>query len=372
MSQLPLSLLKGLSILVILAACSLPRGAALQTEILSKSKTETPDIAVYSITKSFLPIVADWPVTGLRGSGRWLQHKHGPSTPIIASGDAVKLVIWDSEENSLLTSPEEKVIEIDNVIVSPNGTIFVPYLKQIKISGLSDEAARSKIQTQLEGIIPSAQVQLTTKRGLKSSVSLVGGVGAPGSYPIIDPHYTVLNLISQGGGASPALRNPHVRLIRAGRTYKSSLDRIYKNPALDTVIKGGDKVILEDDERYFRSLGAASKEQIINFGSDDSSALDAMSLVGGISNFRANPKGILVLREYHQNAVRSDGSGPGNTRSVFVIDLTSSDGLFSAGRFAINSNDTVLVTESPLTAVNTVFGIIGSVFGIAIRANDIN
>jgi polysaccharide export outer membrane protein len=364
--------LKGLSVLFLFAACSLPRGAALQTEILSKSKTASPDIAVYSITKSFLPIVADWPVTGTQEPRRWLRHQHGTSNLIIASGDMVKLVIWDSEENSLLTPAKDKATQIDNVLVSPQGTIFVPYLKEIKISGLSDENARRKIQTQLEEIIPSAQVQLTVTRGMKGSVSLVGGVGKPGSYPIVDPHYTVLNLISQGGGASPVLRNPHVRLIRAGRTYTSSLARIYKNPSLDIVIIGGDKVILVDDERYFRSLGAASKEQIVNFESDEISALDAMSLIGGISDFRANPKGILVLREYSKNAVRSDGSGPSNTRSVFVIDLTSPDGLFSAGRFAINSDDTVLVTESPVTTVNTVLGIIGSVFGIAIRANNFN
>lgn len=363
-----LSLFSAFTILFLVAACTLPRGAALQSEILSKSNKENPELAVYAVTKSFLPIVASWPKTGARGSGRWLGHKHVSDTATIAPGDLINLTIWDSEDNSLLTSPDQKVIQIENVTVSPKGTIFVPYVEQIQISGLSDEAARSKIQGQMEAIIPSAQVQLSTQAGTKRSVSLVAGVANPGSYPIVDPHFTVLNLISQGGGASPSLRNPHVRLIRAGRTYKSSLDRIYKNPSLDSVLKGGDKVIVENDERYFRSLGAASKEQLVFFEDDTISALDAMALVGGVSDSRANPKGILVMREYSTNDVRSNGSGPSNTRSVFVIDLTSSDGLFSAGRFAINSHDTVLVTESPLTTVNTIFGLLGSIFGIATRS----
>jgi polysaccharide export outer membrane protein len=50
---------------------------------------------------------------------------------------------------------------------------------------------------------------------------------------------------------------------------------------------------------------------------------------------------------------------------VFTIDLTSSDGLFSAGAFAINSQDTVLVTESPVNTAQTVFSLIGSLFGLA-------
>jgi polysaccharide biosynthesis/export protein len=372
MSRLPQLLTRMFVLLFVLSACSLPRGAALQSEILSKSKTQNPELAVYQVTKSFLPVVASWPKTGTTGSGRWLKHEHRGYTPIIAPGDLIKLVIWDSEENSLLTAPEQKVIPIDNLQVSPNGTIFVPYLEQIKIAGLSDEAARSKIQKQLESIIPSAQVQLASTPGTNRSVSLIGGVASPGRYPIVNPHYTVLNLVSQGGGAIPSLRNPQVRLIRSERVYTISLDGILSDPSLDSVLKGGDKVVVQNDNRYFRSLGAASKEQLVYFEEDNISALDAMALVGGLSDSRANPQGILVLREYPETAVRKSGTGPGNARTVFVIDLTSSDGLFSAGRFAINSNDTVLVTESPLTAVNTVFGIIGSVFGIATRAGNFN
>ena len=372
MLRLPMLFIKTLCFMFLLTACSLPRGAPLQSEILSKSKTQNTELAVYRVTNSFLPTVAKWPKPNTAGTGQWLGHQHTGHTPIIAVGDSVRLVIWDSDENSLLTSPEQKLIPIENVLVSPSGTIFVPYLDQIKIAGLSDGVARQKIQEQLETIIPSAQVQLTTIAGAKRSVSLVAGVSNPGSYPIIDPHYTVLNLISQGGGASPSIRNPQVRLIRAGHTYTASLDKIISNPSLDSVLRGGDKVIVQNDKRYFRSLGAASKEQLIYFEQDKLSALDAMALVGGLSDNRANPKGILILREYPDNAVRTDGSGPDNNRSVFVIDLTSSDGLFSAGRFAINSKDTVLVTESSLTAVNTVFGIIGSVFGIAIRVDAVN
>ena len=109
-----------------------------------------------------------------------------------------------------------------------------------------------KIQSGLESIIPSAQVQLTTVPGTNRSVSLISGVIKPGPYPIIDPHDTVLRLISRGGGVSPALINPQVKLIRAGRTYTSSVTRLFDNPSLDTIVKGGDKIIIGKDQRYFR------------------------------------------------------------------------------------------------------------------------
>ena len=50
---------------------------------------------------------------------------------------------------------------------------------------------------------------------------------------------------------------------------------------------------------------------------------------------------------------------------VFVIDLTSADGLFSAGQFQVHPGDTVLVTESAVTAAQSVFGLIGRAFGIS-------
>ena len=131
----------------------------------------------------------------------------------------------------------------------------------------------------------------------------------------------------------------------------------------------GDKVAIENDERYFRSLGAASREAIVPFGKASISALDAMSLIGGLSDLRANPKGILVLREYSAKAVRSDSSGPNNARSVFVIDLTTADGLFSAGKFDIHHQDTVLVTESSVASATLLLGLIrqltGAVFDVS-------
>jgi len=359
---------KMLTTAMVVASCTLPRGAALQSEVLSKSNVESTEFAVYEITKPFIPIVSKWPANNGK-SYNWINHHHSNATAKILPGDTINLTIWDSEENSLLTSVQQKVVEIENVVVSRDGTVFVPYLDRVSVAGMTDEAAREKIQTQLSRIIPSAQLQLTTIAGTNRSVSLVSGVANPGSYVIDSTHFTILNLISLGGGPSADLRNPRVKLVRAGRTYNTSLSEIYDNPNFDIVLKGGDKVLLQSDNRYFRALGATGNESIISFEKNSVSALDALSLVGGLTDNRANPKGILIMREYPKSAVRHDGLGPKNTRSVFVIDLTRADGIFSAGKFQINSEDTVLVTESPITAIRTVFGVIGSVFGVA---NDLN
>jgi polysaccharide export outer membrane protein len=356
-------------VLVVLMACSLPRGAALQKEILKTSETETPQFALYPVSRTLVPQVAKWPMTGEQKSYPWINHRHQGSAYVIAPGDMVNLTIWDSEANSLLTGQDQKVVEMKGVELSPNGMIFVPYLEKIHIAGDTPDAARSEIQRLMEAIIPSAQVQMTVVPGQRNSVELIGGVAKPDVFPMTSDGLSVLGLISRGGGVRNGLRNPQVRLLRGNNTYGVSVDRLFEEPNLDTGLRGGDKVLVQEDKRYFRSLGAAGKEQLVYFEKDQISALDAMSLVGGVSDSRADPKGILVLREYPASAVRSDGSGPSHQRAIFTIDLTTSDGLFSAAKLDIHSGDTVLVTESPINNARTVIGLIGGIFGIANTAS---
>ena len=82
---------------------------------------------------------------------------------------------------------------------------------------------------------------------------------------------------------------------------------------------------------------------------------------------RADPKGILILRTYPQSAVRADTRGPSHPRTIFTIDLTSADGLFSAREFSLQDTDLIYVTESPLTRTETVLGLIGSTLGVVTR-----
>ena len=348
-------LVAGLATAVLAACSSLPRGAALESEIIRERRGEPSEFAVYPVTKSFLPVVARWPGDPA-ANRRWLPHGHGRAQ-VIQPGDVVNMVIWDSDDNSLLTAPEQKSTKMEPMLVSRQGTIFMPYIDKVHIAGLSADAARQKIQRQLEDIIPSAQVQLALAPGVRQAVDLVGGVNSPGNYPLadIDGHVTVLGLISQGGGVRDGLDNPQVTLTRSGSVYRIALDQLYDNPSYDTILRGRDKVVVTADDRFFRSLGAAQTEGIIPFDRETVTALDAVSMVGGLRDTRADPGSILILREYGAHAVKP--GGPTNERVIFAVNLTTADGLFSAGKFRIHPGDTVMVTEAPVTVAETIIGL---------------
>tara|TARA_R110000850_G_scaffold37503_8_gene98812 strand:- start:4261 stop:5391 length:1131 start_codon:yes stop_codon:yes gene_type:complete len=347
-----------------LAACgTLPRGAAIQSEIIKGAQEPEADFAVYTVTKAFLPSVATWPTTRERSYG-WLSSSHGSDAQIIRSGDTLDVVIWDSSENSLLMSPGARQTNLAGVRVSEAGTIFVPYLGKVRVADRTPDSARSLLQRQLESLAPGAQVQLSMTEGRTNSVDMVSGVRAPGNIKLPDQNFSVLGAITAAGGVNENLTNPQVRLTRGNQTYRTSLKRLFENPELDTRLQGGDQVIVEADLRYFLSLGAAGNESQFNFNRDTVSALDALSIIGGVNDFRANPKGVLILREYPATALDAGTRGPRQQRVVFSIDLTTSDGLFSARNFNIHSGDLVLATESAVSNIRTVAGLIGSAFGI--------
>ncbi|MEM9585180.1 MAG: polysaccharide biosynthesis/export family protein [Pseudomonadota bacterium] len=351
---------------LVLSACALPRGAALQSEIVETADAENPEFAVYPVTKNLLPRYKNWPQTGYVKRFSWIGKHRGPIGRVILPGDAVSMSVWDSDANSLLTSPEQKVAQLQVSRVSSNGTIFVPYVGSVRVGGMTEAGARDRIQTALEEVSPSAQVQLTAEAGKRHSVDVVSGVNQPGSFPLEERDMTVLSALSLSGGARDGFANPQIRLLRGNTTYAIALDKLLKTPSLDTTLRNGDKIVVAEDEKYFLALGATGREELITFPDDHVTALDAVALMGGLSDDRANPEGILVLREYNGRAVRTDGvAGPEHKRVVFTMDLTTADGLFSAGQFHVNPKDVLYATESPINNARTVLGLIGSAFGIA-------
>lgn len=354
-----------------LAACgTLPRGAAIEREVTQDATAPDSDIAVYPVTRAFLPSVAQWPRTGEARHG-WIGASRGSIAQVIRPGDRLDVLVWDSGDNSLLTAPGQQVAALDSIRVSETGSIFMPYIGKVRVAGRTPDSARQLLQRQLEAIVPSAQVQLAMTEGRGNSIDLVGGVNNPGNILMPDNNFSVLSAISAGGGVRAGIENPQVKLMRGANIYTTSIDRLYANPHLDTRLHGGDKLIIEEDRRYFLSLGAAGNEAQFAFNRDEVSALDALAIIGGVNESRANPEGILILREYPASAVSAGVRGPRRTRVVFTLDLTTSDGLFSARNFHIQSGDLVLATESPLTDTRTILGLVGSVFGVVRSAGNL-
>ena len=355
------------ALLLGVAACGpLPRGAALEREVTRQTKSEGAPFDLVPVTRLNAALISKWPVTGWSGSFHWIAASRGPQSQVLRPGDQVNIQIWDSQVNSLITQTGSNIAVMEGLVVSPSGALFIPYVGNVAVNGLTADGARARIQDSLVAIAPDAQVQLTAAPGVAHAVSVVGGVASPGNYPLPDRNTSILSILATAGGINPALRNPIITLNRGASNYSIPAKDLFDSPSKNTRLHGNDKVIVQQDERAFSALGASGSEELIYFPKEYVTALEAVSLMGGINDQRANPKGVLILREYAaRHIVLEPANGPKRQHVIFSLDLTTADGLFAARNFLINPNDTVLATESPVVAVRTVLSLFGAALGTA-------
>ena len=332
----------------LVAGCSMPRGAALQSEVLRGTDAADSNVQVVEVSRDTLPDILDWPIARPELRHRWVSTGAAPTARIIRAGDRISIDVWDSQSDSLLTSGEQRSVSMDSIPVSSSGRVFIPYVGEVRISGLSAEQARREIQRLMEPIVPDGQIQLSVTPGARNTIDVVTGVARPGRFELPEISPTILSVLAESGGISSNLRNPLVRLNRAQQAYAIPATELFSDPANDIQLRGGDRVLVEEDQRSFIALGAAGSEQVVYFAREEITTLDALSTIGGLSDARADLQGVLILREYPASAVRETGAAPRKPQVVFTFDLTSADGLFAAGRFLVQPDDVVLATESPV------------------------
>ena len=347
--------------LLLLGACTVPRSAALPSEILRETRSESSDFQVVAVTRATLAEVRNWPRAAGATRRNWLATGLRPNTRPIRSGDLLTISIWDSQRDSLLTAETERVVDLQNVAVAPSGRIFVPYVGEFAVAGMSSERARAELQQLMTAIVPDAQVQLAVTPGPANTVDVVSGVAQPGRYPLSESSPTLMAILAEAGGISTELRNPLVRLQRAGRSYTIPARELFAEPAHDTIVRGGDRIVVEPDQRHFIALGATGRQDVVNFEREEITALDALSSIGGLSDSRADVRGVMVFREYAASDVRPDSVAPAKQWVIFTFDLSTADGLFAARNFRIDPGDVVLATEASLPMVTTAFALFRSV-----------
>jgi polysaccharide export outer membrane protein len=366
------SLAIGVLLAVMLGACSLPRGAAVQSEILNEQKQENPTFQVVNVTRDMTPLLAKWPRAGWHGHYHWFTADRGPDSTVIQTGDLLDIVVWDNQENSLLTGAGGQLVAVPTMSVGPSGKVFLPYVGDVSVRGLTQESARRRLQTEFEAIQPSAQVQMSVTQGRNNSVDVAGGVGAPGRYPLESRDTKIMSVIALSGGISTALRNPLVRLQRGGRTYQTRAEDILSDASRNIRVRGGDQIVITEDDRSFNVLGATGSQQLVYFEKDRMNVMEALSSTGGLDANRANPNGVLILREYQPKQLKPGLAGPNKQQVVFTIDLTSADGLFAARQFEIQPEDTLLATESPINSARTIIGLFGTIIGVSSSVNNLS
>lgn len=339
----PIALLAALSVA---ASCGLPRVGPNKREIFAGSVQKEGDAFIVSVNDRVTRATAVVPALGFsdnfRNAGRL-------TSDVIRPGDVLGLSIWENVDDKLFGETPTATL-LDQVQVDSAGFIFVPYAGRLRASGNTPESLRQIITKKLEAQTPDPQVEVRREAGNGATVSLVGAIGGQGVYPIEQPTRTLATMMAQAGGVTIAPEIARVTVTRGDQQGTIWFQDLFDHPELDIALRGGDRILVEEDRRSFTALGATSSQARVPFESQDLSALEAIAQVGGLLSASSDPTGVFVFRnEASEIAGQVLGRNDlvGAQRLVYVLDLTEPNGLFLARDFVIRDNDTLYVTEAP-------------------------
>ena len=289
------------------------------------------------------------------------------------------LTIYENVDDGLLVNPGQNATLLDEVQVDGAGFIFVPYAGRIRAAGNTPEAVRRIITSKLDTQTPDPQVLVRRLAGDGATVSVVGGVGAQGVYPIERPTRTLSSMIARAGGIAIEPEIAQITIVRGGQRARVWFNDLYRNPRYDIALRGGDRILVEEDTRAFTALGATGSQNRVQFRSQTISAIEAIAQVGGLSTQLADPTGVFVFRNEPEDVARAvlgRNDLQGTQRFVYVLDLTEPNGMFQARDFAIRDGDTVYVTEAPFVqwqkTLSALTGSVGAAAGVVDTASTLS
>ena len=365
----PIALLLAVTLV---ASCGLPRVGPNKREIFAGSVQRQGDAFVVAVNDRVTRATAVVPALGFSEA---FKSAHVQGSDTIRPGDTLGLTIWENVDDGLLAGEMANSTVLENVQVDGAGFIFVPYAGRIKAAGNTPEAIRRIITEKLEDQTPDPQVQVRRLAGDGSTVSILGAIGGQGVYAIERPTRTLASMLARAGGVAISPEIAQVTVTRGGRSETIWFEDLYDHPELDIALRGGDRILVEADQRAYTALGATGTQSRMTFDTQTLSAIEALAQVGGLMATSADPTGVFVLRNEPAeiaNAVLGRNDLMGAQRMVYVLDLTEPNGMFMARDFVIRDGDTLYVTEAPFTqwdrTIAALTGSLGAVTGLAATA----
>lgn len=159
---------------------------------------------------------------------------------VIGQRDNVEIRVFRQED--LTTSGQ----------LSPNGTITMPLIGAVKMSGLTTDQAAAAITAKLkDGYLVNPQVSVTIEGRVRRSVTVLGQVQNPGVFEIpADRQLTLVEAVGMAGGATRISNTKKITLKRSGGKVQTvNLKDITAGKTADIVLRDGD--VLDVPESIF-------------------------------------------------------------------------------------------------------------------------
>lgn len=278
----------------IVASCGLPRSGPNKNEIFAGSVQRKGDAFVVAVNDRVIRATSVEPVIGFDNN---FQGAGKISSDIIRPGDVLGITVWENVDVGLLAGVGQNATTLSEIQVDSSGHIFIPYAGRIKAAGNTPDQLRQLLTEKLDAQTPDPQVIVQRLAGDGAAVTLIGGVGAQGVYPIEGATRTLTAMLAKAGGVSVPTEAARIKVTRGSRSGMVWLEDLYADPKYDIALRPGDRILVEEDTRAFTALGATGTQTRVGFETKNINAVEAIAQVGGLSSALADPTGVFIFRD---------------------------------------------------------------------------
>lgn len=320
----------------LLAGCAMPGAVGSLSDV--RSSADQGQIVLIPVTAQTLPppppVVATFPAAYLQAG----EYDYGDLGP----GDRLNIRIWESGTPTVFGTASGGGTDLGEITVDESGRIYVPYVGQLRVAGLTAPQVRSTIIGRLRTVVANPQVDVRMVERLSALVSVQGDANKTGSFPITRGRTSLGELLAE---VAPSQKLPEmlkVTVRRDGEAATVRLADVYANPALDIGLRPDDSIILSEEVDNVTILGAAGAQGQIRIPERDFSLVEALGEARGINADAADPRAVFVLRVPDQ---------PGTPPVVYQFNMRRPESVALATRFMVRDGDAVMISNAPFAQI---------------------
>ncbi|WP_373766312.1 polysaccharide export protein [Glaesserella sp.] len=314
-------------------------------------------VDAYFITPQLLKTLA--PIRATAKANAELDRQINAYQYVVGIGDVLNVTVWDHPELTTPAGSYRSAAESGNQ-VHANGTIFYPYVGNIKVAGLTVGQIRERLTSRLANYIVSPQVEVSVVSYKSQKTYITGEVKTPGQQFISNIPLTLLDAINKAGGLADNADWHNVKITRNGRDEVVSLEALIQRGDLtqNRLLTDGDIVhVPSNDTQKVFVVGEVTQPQFLTINRNGMTLMEAISASGGIDKLSADATGIFVIRAHRGQpkfTQLDNGQSIETIADIYQLDVTNPTSYILGTDFFLKPYDVVYVTTAPVTRWNRV------------------
>lgn len=273
-------------------------------------------------------------------------------------GDVLEVSIWEAPPATLFASGVEprgvtgaRSQSLPEQVVASDGTINIPFAGQILASGRTTKQIESAIISRLSGKANQPQVIVRILRNNSSTVTVVGEVRNAARLPLTPGKERLLDMLAAVGGSAAPVGKTSIQLTRGNQVRVMALDAVIRDSRQNVLLLPGDVITALSFNQSFTVLGAANRNEEINFEASGITLAQALGRIGGLQEGRSDARGVFIFRFEDPEVIGSVAENTyrtpdGRIPVIYRVDMKNPSTFFVAQHFQLQDRDVLYVANA--------------------------